>query len=38
MSTIPIVPANAVPRGGFEYLTSKKDELVGWARKFSLFP
>jgi NADH-quinone oxidoreductase subunit B len=25
-------------RGGFEYLTCKKDELVGWARKFSLFP
>ena len=22
----------------FEYLTTKKDELVGWARKFSLFP
>ena len=35
--TIPIVNAN-VERGGFEYLTSKKDELVGWARKFSLFP
>ena len=35
---IPIHPANAAPRGGFEYLTSKKDELVGWARKFSLFP
>jgi NADH-quinone oxidoreductase subunit B len=35
---IPIHPADAAPRGGFEYLTSKKDELVGWARKFSLFP
>ena len=22
----------------FEYLSTKKDELVGWARKFSLFP
>ena len=22
----------------FEYLTTRKDELVGWARKFSLFP
>ena len=22
----------------FEYLTTQKDELVGWARKFSLFP
>jgi NADH-quinone oxidoreductase subunit B len=36
--TIPIHPAEKVERGGFEYLTSKKDELVGWARKFSLFP
>jgi NADH-quinone oxidoreductase subunit B len=24
--------------GSFEYLTTKKDELVGWARKFSIFP
>jgi NADH-quinone oxidoreductase subunit B len=24
--------------GTFEYITTKKDELVGWARKFSLFP
>ena len=24
--------------GAFEYLTTKKDEFVGWARKFSLFP
>lgn len=22
----------------FEFLTTRKDELVGWARKFSLFP
>jgi NADH-quinone oxidoreductase subunit B len=22
----------------FEYLSTKKDELVGWARKFSIFP
>lgn len=26
------------PRGAFEYLTTRKDEFVGWARKFSLFP
>ncbi len=26
------------PAGTFEYITTKKDELVGWARKFSLFP
>lgn len=24
--------------GAFEFLTTKKDELVGWARKFSIFP
>lgn len=24
--------------GAFEYLTTRKDELVGWARKFSIFP
>ena len=38
--TVPIVPA--APHGAkdaaFEYLTTRKDELVGWARKFSLFP
>jgi NADH-quinone oxidoreductase subunit B len=34
--TIPIHPA--VAGGAFEYITTKKDELVGWARKFSLFP
>ena len=31
-----------VPRppksAAFEYLTTRKDEFVGWARKFSLFP
>ena len=26
------------PSGAFEYLTTRKDEFVGWARKFSLFP
>jgi NADH-quinone oxidoreductase subunit B len=34
--TIPIHPAAG--GGAFEYITTKKDELVGWARKFSLFP
>jgi NADH-quinone oxidoreductase subunit B len=34
---IPIRPVPAkVPT--FDYFTTKKDELVGWARKFSLFP
>jgi NADH-quinone oxidoreductase subunit B len=37
---IPIQPAGGqvakVPT--FDYFTTKKDELVGWARKFSLFP
>ena len=28
----------AAPRGALEYLTTRKDEFVGWARKFSLFP
>jgi NADH-quinone oxidoreductase subunit B len=43
--TIPIVPANAGITGKstpkdptFDMFTTKKDELVGWARKFSLFP
>ena len=35
--TIPIRPATSRTQA-FEYLTTKKDELVGWARKFSLFP
>jgi NADH-quinone oxidoreductase subunit B len=36
---IPIHPVAApakVPT--FDYFTTKKDELVGWARKFSIFP
>lgn len=38
-SAIPIVPAGAVKKEPtFDYFTTKKDELVGWARKFSLFP
>jgi len=43
-ATIPIVPVTgaAVRRSSlaatFEYLTTKKDELVGWGRKFSIFP
>ncbi|MEO8312713.1 MAG: hypothetical protein ABI520_16205, partial [Caldimonas sp.] len=42
--TIPIVPiAAAAARAGakdgaFEYIATRKDELIGWARKFSLFP
>ena len=41
--TVPIVPiaspaARTAKDGAFEYLTTRKDELVGWARKFSLFP
>ena len=35
--TIPIRTATSRTQA-FEYLTTKKDELVGWARKFSLFP
>ena len=37
--TVPIVPASShVKDGAFEMLTTRKDELVGWARKFSIFP
>src|SRR5204862_261618 len=36
-ATIPIQSAN-VPSNAFEYFSTKKDEFVGWARKFSLFP
>ena len=36
-ATIPIRPAHA-PTPAFEYFSTKKDEFVGWARKFSLFP
>jgi len=35
--TIPIRSERA-PSAAFEYITTKKDELIGWARKFSLFP
>ena len=37
----PAASANApthTKSASFEYLTTRKDELVGWARKFSLFP
>ena len=35
--TIPIQPETPkVPT--FDFFTTKKDEIVGWARKFSLFP
>jgi NADH-quinone oxidoreductase subunit B len=38
-AAIPIAPAGAVAKAPtFDYFTTKKDELVGWARKFSLFP
>ena len=36
-TTIPIHAAKQ-RSPSFEYLSTKKDELVGWARKFSLFP
>jgi NADH-quinone oxidoreductase subunit B len=36
-TTIPIRSAGA-PSPAFEYFSTKKDEFVGWARKFSLFP
>ena len=32
------IQADRQPSGAFEYISTKKDELVGWARKFSLFP
>ncbi|HQR57648.1 MAG TPA: NADH-quinone oxidoreductase subunit B [Burkholderiaceae bacterium] len=35
---IPIAAAGGGKSAAFEYLTTKKDELCGWARKFSLFP
>ena len=33
-----VIPIRSEPTGAFEYISTKKDELVGWARKFSLFP
>ena len=36
-TTIPIQPVHA-SGPAFEYFSTKKDEFVGWARKFSLFP
>ena len=36
--TIPIVPAAGGKSAAFEYLCTRKDELIGWGRKFSLFP
>jgi NADH-quinone oxidoreductase subunit B len=35
--TIPIRPESQ-KSGAFEYICTRKDELIGWARKFSLFP
>jgi NADH-quinone oxidoreductase subunit B len=37
VSTHPLVPRGE-KSASFEYLTTKKDELIGWARKFSIFP
>jgi len=36
--TIPIHPEGGGKSAAFEFLSTRKDELVGWARKFSLFP
>jgi NADH-quinone oxidoreductase subunit B len=41
-----VIPITPVPGAGparpksaaFEYIATRKDELVGWARKFSIFP
>lgn len=36
---LPVVPQTKHEKtGAFEFITTRKDELVGWARKFSLFP
>lgn len=35
---LPVVQTTREKAATFEFLTTKKDELVGWARKFSLFP
>jgi len=42
-TTIPIHPLERVSpapakHGALEFLTTRKDELAGWARRFSLFP
>ena len=37
--SIPIAPARPAARSAaFEYIATRKDELLGWARKFSIFP
>jgi NADH-quinone oxidoreductase subunit B len=36
--TVPIVPAERQKDATFEYIATRKDELIGWARKFSIFP
>ncbi len=36
-TTIPIQPADQ-KNPEFDYFTTKKDEFVGWVRRFSLFP
>jgi len=35
--TIPVAQVGA-KSGALEWMTTRKDELIGWARKFSLFP
>ena len=36
---IPIEPAGSPGKSAaFEYISTRKDELIGWARKFSIFP
>ena len=35
---IPIEQAGGGKSAAFEYISTRKDELIGWARKFSIFP
>src|SRR5664279_6296109 len=37
-SKAPSFGARAPKDGAFEFLVTRKDEMIGWARKFSLFP
>jgi NADH-quinone oxidoreductase subunit B len=37
-ATIPIAASTQSKNPVFDVFTTKKDEIVGWARKFSLFP
>jgi NADH-quinone oxidoreductase subunit B len=38
MKQSPLQAGPRAPSAAFEYITTRKDEFVGWARKFSLFP